>query len=98
MLKEPPKHKNEKRLAIEREQLAQEEIDHPIITEEAFGTGRSRIWDHGEFTFAIISPDHLAMTFAGEKLRGRYDLRRMRWYPGNRWMLEKSGADDANLT
>jgi bifunctional non-homologous end joining protein LigD len=98
MLKEPPTRKNEKRLAIEREQLTQGEIDHPMITEEAFGTGRARIWDKGEITLAIISPGHLAMTFAGEKLRGRYDLRRMRWYPGNRWMLEKSGADDSNLT
>ena len=29
------------------------------------------------------------LDFRGGKILGTYQLRRMRWYPGNRWMLTK---------
>jgi bifunctional non-homologous end joining protein LigD len=98
MLKEPPVRTKDKRLAIEREELSIEEVGRPRIEEEAFGAGRARIWDGGEVTMVAAEPRRLVLAFAGEKLRGRYELRRMRWYPGNRWLLEKSGPADANLT
>lgn len=91
MLKEPPERKGERRLAIEREALSVEEIGRPRIEEEAFGSGRAQVWDRGDATIAASSPERLVLTLAGARLTGRYELRRMRWYPGNRWLLEKSG-------
>ncbi len=98
MLKEPPLHAKDKRLAIEREELSIEEIGRRKIDEEAFGAGQARVWDAGEVTVAVAEPKRLVLAFAGEKLKGRYELRRMPWYPGNHWLLEKSGPSDANLT
>lgn len=98
LLKEPPSRTGERRLAIERERLSVEKINRPFLEEEAFGTGRARAWDRGEVTITVVTPERLVMVFAGAKMKGRYELRRMRWYPGNRWLLEKSGPSDANLT
>jgi len=98
LLKEPPCRGGETRLAIEREGLSPEEVSRPIIEEEAFGPGRARVWDKGEVVVRSVSPNRLLLIFTGDKMAGRYELRRMRWYPGNRWLLEKSGPADANLT
>jgi hypothetical protein len=97
-LKEPPLLAAIRRLAIEREQLSAEQINQPFIVEEAFGSGKVRIWDSGEVTIDARAPERMVLEFAGTKMAGRYELRRMRWYPGNRWMLEKSAQTDANLT
>lgn len=98
MLKEPPVRLKDRRLAIEREELSVAEVEAPKVEEEAFGMGRARVWDGGEVTIIVLEPRRLVLAFAGEKLMGRYELRRMRWYPGNRWLLEKSRPSDANLT
>jgi DNA ligase D-like protein (predicted 3'-phosphoesterase) len=98
MMKEPPARVGEKRLAIEREELSVAEIGSRRIEEEAFGTGRAQVWDSGGVTFSAAAPGRMVLVFAGTKLDGRYELRRMRWYPGNHWLLEKSGPSDANLT
>ncbi len=98
LLKEPPCRVGETRLAIEREGLSPEDVSRPIIEEEAFGPGRARVWDKGEVVVRSVSPNRLLLVFTGDKMAGRYELRRMRWYPGNRWLLEKSGPADANLT
>ena len=98
LLKEPPTHKGEKRLAVERESMSAEQISRPIIEEESFGAGRALVWDQGMVSIAAVLPGRLVLNFQGEKLCGRYELRRMRWYPGNRWLLEKSDPADANLT
>lgn len=98
MLKEPPTRQGEKRLAIEREPLAIEKMSHPIIEEESFGIGKVLVWDGGALEIKALLPDHLVLGFMGEKMKGRYELRRMRWYPGNRWLLEKSDREDTNLT
>lgn len=91
MLKEPPFRTGEKRLAIEREKLSVESIHQSRIEEEAFGSGRARIWDEGEVGVSCSEPGRLVLIFSGSRMTGRYQLRRMRWYPGNRWLLEKSG-------
>ncbi len=98
MLREPPVRAKDRRLAIEREELSMEDVDGPRIEEEAFGVGRARVWDSGEVSVVEAAPGRLVLSFAGEKLNGRYELRQMRWYPGNRWLLEKSRPSDANLT
>jgi hypothetical protein len=35
------------------------------------------------------SPRQISLLFSGSRLAGPYELRRMRWYPGNRWLLAK---------
>jgi bifunctional non-homologous end joining protein LigD len=89
LLKEPPCRIGVHRLAIERESLLPQEIDQRIIVEEAFGPGRADIWDEGEVEVVSASSKHLSLRFEGTKLRGRYELSRMRWYPGNRWLFRK---------
>ena len=98
MLKEPPRRRGERRLAIEREALSIEEISRPRIGEKAFGSGKAQVWDGGEATITAATPAHLLLDLEGAKLAGRYELRRMRWYPGNRWLLEKSGPPNTILT
>jgi DNA ligase D-like protein (predicted 3'-phosphoesterase) len=98
LLKEPPSRKGERRLAVERESLSAEQISRPFIEEDAFGTGRARVWDSGEAIINLESHGRLVLLLTGSKMRGRYELRRMRWYPGNRWLMEKSGSGDANST
>jgi DNA ligase D-like protein (predicted 3'-phosphoesterase) len=92
MLKEPPLRAGDRRLAIEREVLSIEQVSRPRIEEEAFGEGRARIWDTGDVEVAAPAPGRILLTFTGNKLAGRYEMRRMRWYPGNRWLLEKYGS------
>ena len=98
LLKEPPVRTGEKRLAIEREAISIEAVSRLTITEEAFGAGKARIWDSGEVSVTADAPGRLTLVFSGARLSGRYELRRMRWYPGNRWLLEKSVIRDAILT
>jgi bifunctional non-homologous end joining protein LigD len=98
MMKEPPARVGEKRLAIEREELSVAEIGRHRIEEEAFGAGKAQVWDSGDVTFTSAAPGRMVLVFAGAKLAGRYEMRRMRWYPGNQWLLEKSSPSDANLT
>jgi len=92
LMKEPPERADERRLAIEREELPVAAISGPRIEEEAFGVGRVRAWDSGEAAVTVDTQDRLVLVFSGKRLQGQYELRRMKWYPGNRWLLQKSGA------
>jgi bifunctional non-homologous end joining protein LigD len=98
LLKDPPTTPGEKRLAIERERMTAEDIDRQVIEEEAFGAGRVVVWDRGQAACMELAPGHLVLDLRGDLVRGRYELRRMSWYPGNRWLLEKSGRTDGNLS
>ena len=89
LLKEPPRRQGERRLAIERESFTADSIESKNFEEEAFGLGRVSSWDQGEVQFEAVSARLLVVSFAGEKVSGKYEFRRMRWYPGNRWMLTK---------
>jgi hypothetical protein len=88
-LKEPPLRKGERRLAIERESFTADSIDSTNFEEEAFGLGRVAEWDDGNVEFEFVSPRLLVLRLEGRKLAGKYEFRRMRWYPGNRWLLTK---------
>ena len=68
------------------------QIDAKAFDEEAFGVGRVRSWDEGTVEISSSSPRDLLLAFQGAKLSGPYRLRRMRWYPGNRWLFEKLRA------
>ena len=89
LLREPPRRQGEKRLAIERESFSADSIECRNFSEEAFGMGRVSPWDHGEVAIEADSTKLLVLSFTGEKISGRYEFRRMRWYPGNRWLLTK---------
>jgi len=92
LLREPPRRRGEKRLAIERESYTMESIDSRTFEEEAFGIGRVRAWDAGDIEIKESSPTHLSFKFYGDKMSGDFDIQRMKWYPGNRWLLAKTGT------
>jgi hypothetical protein len=87
-----PLREGEQRLAIERESLSPQEMDRRVIYEQAFGTGRAYIWDEGALAITMASPQRLVLQFDGAKMSGWYELRKMSWYPGNRWLIRKSAA------
>jgi hypothetical protein len=89
LLREPPLRNGEKRLAIERENFPIESMNDRVFEESAFGQGRVFPWDAGEVEFKDVSPKLIIVSFSGMKISGPYEFRRMRWYPGNRWMLTK---------
>jgi hypothetical protein len=88
-LKEPPRRQGEKRLAVERESYTAESIDSSLFEEEAFGRGPVVRWDEGEVEIKLVSPRHVSLVFSGGRITGKYEFRRMLWYPGNRWLLTK---------
>lgn len=73
-------------------------IRGPIIEEDAFGAGRARLWDSGEVVVRTVTPQQIILVFMGKQLAGTYRLRRMRWYPGNRWLLERSRSPSSDST
>ena len=89
LLKEPPSRNGERRLAIERENFPVEAINRNHIEEEAFGFGRVTVWDRGKAEITAASPKLLIMSLTGSKISGKYEFRRMFWYPGNRWLMTK---------
>lgn len=100
MLRQPPLLPGEQRLAIEREALPLDAMGRRSIYEAAFGSGRVYIWDEGEVEIVQDTPQRLLLELRGRKLAGIYDLKRMDWYPGNRWLIRKAGAtgQDPQLT
>ncbi len=98
LLKEPPSRNGERRLAIEREQFPAETINNGYFEEEAFGRGRVSTWDKGEVEVTAASPKHLVLLFRGRRMLGKYEFRRMFWYPGNRWLLTKLWEPDKQVT
>jgi bifunctional non-homologous end joining protein LigD len=90
LLKEPPRRHGQRRLAIERESFPVQSIKSKNFEEEAFGRGRVAIWDEGDIEVRVASPKLIVLTFMGNKVSGKYELRRMLWYPGNHWLLTKS--------
>ena len=89
LLQDLPEKGGQRRLAIEREEVIPTEIFRSRFEEQAFGEGPARVWDEGAVEITEISSRHFALAFEGGKLIGKYRLRRMPWYPGNRWLLEK---------
>lgn len=89
LLKQPPLKTGERRLAIERETRAPADIDRRRFSEEAFGEGGVYTWDEGEVLITGEAGESIILDFRGSRLNGRYEIRHMRWYPGNRWILLK---------
>jgi DNA ligase D-like protein (predicted 3'-phosphoesterase) len=89
LLKEPPTRGGEKRLAVERESFPPQAAVARSIEERAFGHGKVSVWDEGEADIAMPSEGVLTFSFRGKRLAGPFELRRMKWYPGNHWLLTK---------
>jgi hypothetical protein len=89
LLKEPPGRTGEQRLAIERERMPAESALKPRVEEEMFGEGRSMIWDEGEIEVIESGGRRWLIVLRGARLQGRYEMKQMRWYPGNRWLMKK---------
>lgn len=96
LLREPPLRSGERRLAIERESQPVEILQQTSVEEEAFGRGRIFIWDEGEVEILESSSKRMLMSFRGHKLSGKHEMRLMGWYPGNRWIMEKTGRKKRN--
>ncbi len=93
LLREPPGRTGEKRLAIERESFAARDANATVFKEDAFGEGKVYTWDEGEVEISGSSGRQLDLVFRGARLKGRSELRRMRWYPGNRWLLRRTASE-----
>ena len=89
LLREIPQRSGEKRLAIERERFEIQAAGCLRFEEDAFGEGKVYVWDKGEVDILEASALRLILELRGARLSGKYELKRMRWYPGNRWLLRK---------
>jgi bifunctional non-homologous end joining protein LigD len=98
LLKEPPGRNGERRLAIERENFPAEFISRDHFEEQAFGFGRVFVWDKGSVEIRASSPKLLVLVFTGARISGKYEFRRMFWYPGNRWMVTKLREPEKRIT
>jgi len=89
LLREPPQKAGERRLAIERESYTAVSINRRMFEEDAFGAGKVQEWDSGDVEIGEMSDEQLILTFYGTRMDGDYEIRRTKWYPGNRWMLAR---------
>jgi DNA ligase D-like protein (predicted 3'-phosphoesterase) len=90
LLKAPPSQTGEHRLAIETESSPGDKVRGASLNKDAFGEGKVYIWDEGDVEIKASTPRKLVLVFSGKKLAGGYEMLRMLWYPGNRWLLRKS--------
>jgi hypothetical protein len=74
---------------VERESFPVEAVRGRVFDEEAFGQGRVAVWDEGGVEVKVLLPRRLLVVLTGTKVIGTYELRKMIWYPGNRWLLTK---------
>lgn len=89
--KGPSADTRDKRLAVRVD-------DHPLeyadfegeIEEGRYGAGRVEIWDAGEYEMVEESDGLLRFRLDGRRMRGTWKLIRMRWKPGENWLLQAS--------
>lgn len=82
-----PEHPKENRLAVHTE-------DHPLeylefegeIPKGQYGAGTMRIWDSGTYEAEKFRDDEVILTFAGERVEGRYALFQTK---GDNWMIHR---------
>lgn len=79
-------------MAIERENFPVESIGDRVFEEQAFGRGSVSAWDEGSVEFDLVSERTVILRLTGRRMSGKYEFRRMHWYPGNRWILTKTSG------
>ncbi len=85
-----PETSKDRRLAVETE-------DHPLdyanfagtIPEGQYGAGTVIIWDKGHYTTKLWEPDKIEVILAGERLKGRYVLVRLKRGGEKDWLMLK---------
>src|SRR6185312_1677968 len=83
-----PEDPAENRKAIHTEDHPLEYIDFEgEIPAGQYGAGTMRIWDHGNYECDKWEEDKVVISFAGERLRGRYALFRTGGEPD--WMIHR---------
>jgi bifunctional non-homologous end joining protein LigD len=89
--KGPSMNPSEKRLAIEVEDHPLEYIDFEgIIPEGMYGAGAVVIWDEGTYELIKNEEDKIEIIIDGMKLRGEFDLVRLKSSGReNQWLLIK---------
>lgn len=83
--KEPPLEPGIKRFGIAQEDHDLFWLDFEGEIEEGYGAGTLRIWDKGFYEVLKESEDSLTLLFQGEKLKGKYVLRKFK----NGWLFFK---------
>ena len=82
-----PQHPKENRLAVHTE-------DHPLeylsfegeIPEGSYGAGTMSVWDSGTYEAEKFRSDEVILTFAGDRVQGRYALFQT---GGKNWMIHR---------
>ncbi len=82
-----PQHPKENRLAVRTE-------DHPLeylefageIPKGEYGAGTIAIWDRGTYEAEKFRDDEVILTFAGERVKGKYALFQTK---GDNWMIHR---------
>jgi len=89
-----PENKSEKKVAIEVEIPTQslDETEAQEMIEDAYGTGKTKLWDKGKYTLESQKSIKLVFKAEGGKFKGRFLLHVPnwgRWTKKRLWMLEK---------
>ena len=82
-----PQDPKENRLAVRTEDHPLEYLDFEAeIPKGQYGAGRIEIWDRGTFEAEKVRDDELIVTFAGDRVKGKYALFQTK---GDNWMIHR---------
>ena len=82
-----PQDPKENRLAVRTEDHPLEYLDFEAeIPKGEYGAGRIEIWDRGTYEAEKVRDDELILTFAGERVKGRYALFQTK---DDNWMIHR---------
>jgi bifunctional non-homologous end joining protein LigD len=82
-----PQDPKENRLAVRTEDHPLEYLDFEAeIPKGEYGAGRIEIWDRGTYEAEKVRDDELILTFAGERVKGKYALFQTK---GDNWMIHR---------
>jgi bifunctional non-homologous end joining protein LigD len=82
-----PQDPKENRLAVRTEDHPLEYLDFEAeIPKGEYGAGRIEIWDRGTYEAEKVRGDELILTFAGERVKGKYALFQTK---GDNWMIHR---------
>ena len=82
-----PQDPDENRLAVHTEDHPLEYLEfHGEIPKGQYGAGRMTIWDRGTYEAEKFEERKIVLTFAGERVQGRYALFQTR---GDDWMIHR---------
>jgi bifunctional non-homologous end joining protein LigD len=82
-----PQDPKENRLAVRTEDHPLEYLDFEAeIPKGQYGAGRLEIWDRGTYEAEKLRDDELIVSFAGERVKGKYALFQTK---GDNWMIHR---------